>query len=78
VQYVPLCHLGARPGFFTVRDSFLSEYAALGFEYGYSVEATNTLVAWEAQFGDFMNGAEIIIDNFLVAAEDKWGQLASW
>jgi 2-oxoglutarate dehydrogenase E1 component len=65
------------PGFFTVRDSFLSEYAALGFEYGYSVEAQNTLVAWEAQFGDFANGAEIIIDNFLVAAEDKWGQHAS-
>ena len=75
-QYVPLASLGA-PGFFTVRDSFLSEYAALGFEYGYSVEARNTLVAWEAQFGDFMNGAEIIIDNFLVAAEDKWGQQAS-
>jgi 2-oxoglutarate decarboxylase len=75
-QYVPLASMGA-PGFFTVRDSFLSEYAALGFEYGYSVEARNTLVAWEAQFGDFMNGAEIIIDNFLVAAEDKWGQLAS-
>jgi 2-oxoglutarate decarboxylase len=65
------------PGFFTVRDSFLSEYAALGFEYGYSVEAQNTLVAWEAQFGDFANGAEIIIDNFLVAAEDKWGQHAT-
>jgi 2-oxoglutarate dehydrogenase E1 component len=75
-QYVPLASMGA-PGFFTVRDSFLSEYAALGFEYGYSVEATNTLVAWEAQFGDFVNGAEIIIDNFLVAAEDKWGQHAS-
>ena len=75
-QYVPLASMGAA-GFFTVRDSFLSEYAALGFEYGYSVEASNTLVAWEAQFGDFMNGAEIIIDNFLVAAEDKWGQLAS-
>jgi 2-oxoglutarate dehydrogenase E1 component len=75
-QYVPLANLDAT-AFFTVRDSFLSEYAALGFDYGYSVEATNTLVAWEAQFGDFVNGAEIIIDNFLVAAEDKWGQHAS-
>jgi 2-oxoglutarate dehydrogenase E1 component len=76
VQVVPLANMGA-PGFFTVRDSFLSEFACLGFEYGYSVEAANTLVAWEAQFGDFVNGAEIIIDNFLVAAEDKWGQHAS-
>ena len=75
-QYVPLASMGA-PGFFTVRDSALSEYAALGFEYGYSVESKNTLVAWEAQFGDFANGAEIIVDNFLVAAEDKWGQLAT-
>jgi 2-oxoglutarate dehydrogenase E1 component len=75
-QFVPLANMEA-PGFFTVRDSFLSEYAALGFEYGYSVEAQNTLVAWEAQFGDFANGAEIIIDNFLVAAEDKWGQHAT-
>ena len=75
-QYVPLANLDS-PAFFTVRDSFLSEYAALGFDYGYSVEATNTLVAWEAQFGDFVNGAEIIIDNFLVASEDKWGQHAS-
>ncbi len=72
-SYVPLSNLDS-PGFFTVRDSFLSEYAALGFEYGYSVEAPRSLVAWEAQFGDFVNGAEIIIDNFLVAAEDKWGQ----
>jgi len=76
-EFVPLSNLHDAPGFFTVRDSFLSEYAALGFEYGYSVEASNTLVAWEAQFGDFVNGAEIIIDNFLVAAEDKWGQRAS-
>ena len=75
-QYVPLANLDSA-AFFSVRDSFLSEYAALGFDYGYSVEATNTLVAWEAQFGDFVNGAEIIIDNFLVAAEDKWGQHAS-
>jgi 2-oxoglutarate dehydrogenase E1 component len=76
-QFVPLCNIEGASGFFTVRDSLLSEYAALGFEYGYSVEASNTLVAWEAQFGDFVNGAEIIIDNFLVAAEDKWGQRAS-
>ncbi len=74
-QYVPLTNLGS-PGFFTVRDSFLSEYAALAFEYGYSVEANRSLVIWEAQFGDFVNGAEIVIDNFLVAAEDKWGQTA--
>ncbi len=75
-EFVPLSNLGS-PGFFTVRDSFLSEYAALGFEYGYSVQSNRSLVAWEAQFGDFVNGAEIIIDNFLVAAEDKWGQRAS-
>ncbi len=79
-EYVPLVHTEAletgkgRPGRFTVLDSLLSEYAALGFEYGYSVESPGALVAWEAQFGDFVNGAEIIIDNFLVAAEDKWGQ----
>ncbi len=65
---------GLNPGRFFVYDSLLSEYAALGFEYGYSVEAINALVMWEAQFGDFTNGAEVIIDNFLVAAEDKWGQ----
>jgi multifunctional 2-oxoglutarate metabolism enzyme len=68
--------LGGAIGRFTVRDSLLSEYAAVGFEYGYSVEAPDALVCWEAQFGDFVNGAAIIIDNFLVAAEDKWGQHA--
>ena len=66
----------ATMGNFTVRDSLLSEYAAVGFEYGYSVEAPEALVAWEAQFGDFANGAQIIIDNFMVAAENKWGQFA--
>jgi 2-oxoglutarate decarboxylase len=76
-EHVPLAHLdGERVGRFTVRDSLLSEYAALGFEYGYSVEAPDALVCWEAQFGDFVNGAEVIIDNFLVAAEEKWGQRA--
>ncbi len=82
-ERIPLAELHAersgvngasRPGRFFAYDSLLSEYAALGFEYGYSVEAINTLVIWEAQFGDFANGAEIIIDNFLVAAEDKWQQ----
>ena len=72
VEHVPL--EGLEGGRFTIRDSLLSEYACVGFEYGYSVEAPNDLVAWEAQFGDFWNGAEIIVDNFLVAAEDKWGQ----
>ena len=87
-EYVPLAHIrdglsrvGAAQlippsamGNFTIRDSLLSEYAAVGFEYGYSVEAPEALVAWEAQFGDFANGAQIIIDNFLAAAEIKWGQ----
>ena len=65
-EWVPLAHLtGEDVGRFAVHDSLLSEYAALGFEYGYSVEAPDALVAWEAQFGDFANGAQIIIDNFL-------------
>ena len=72
VEHVPL--EGLEGGRFTIRDSLLSEYACVGFEYGYSVEAPNDLVAWEAQFGDFWNGAQIIVDNFLVSADDKWGQ----
>ena len=71
-EYVPLGALG--PGRFSIYDSLLSEYAALGFEYGYSLIARDGLVAWEAQFGDFVNGAQIVIDQFLAAAEIKWGQ----
>ena len=59
---------------FWVYDSLLSEYAALGFEYGYAHGNPEALVLWEAQFGDFINGAQVIIDQYIVAAEDKWGQ----
>jgi len=75
-EHVPLASLAGQgeQGRFFIYDSLLSEYAALGFEYGYSVLHKDALVAWEAQFGDFVNGAQIIIDQFVVAAEDKWGQ----
>jgi 2-oxoglutarate decarboxylase len=73
-EYVPLEHVGAGQGRFSIYDSLLSEYAALGFEYGYSLVQRDGLVAWEAQFGDFVNGAQIVIDQFLAAAEIKWSQ----
>jgi multifunctional 2-oxoglutarate metabolism enzyme len=74
-EYVPLASLAAPPETaLWIYDSLLSEYAALGFEYGYTVASPETLVMWEAQFGDFANGAQIIIDQFIVAAEDKWNQ----
>jgi 2-oxoglutarate dehydrogenase E1 component len=73
-EYIPLHHLGDGQGRFFIYDSLLSEYAALGFEYGYSVLHKDALVCWEAQFGDFGNGGQIVIDQFLVAAEDKWQQ----
>jgi 2-oxoglutarate dehydrogenase E1 component len=73
-EHAPLAHLGPEQGKFWIYDSLLSEYAGLGFEYGYSVVAKDSLVVWEAQFGDFWNGASTIVDQFLVAAEDKWNQ----
>jgi multifunctional 2-oxoglutarate metabolism enzyme len=73
-EYVPLANIAEGQGKLWIYDSLLSEYAALGFEYGYSIENPKAMVAWEAQFGDFINGAQIIIDQYLVAAEDKWGQ----
>ena len=77
--FVPLDNLDLLDGEsadarFWVFDSLLSEYAALGFEYGYSHSNQDALVVWEAQFGDFINGAQIIIDQYIVAAEDKWDQ----
>ena len=73
-KFQPLASLTPPGTSLWIYDSLLSEYAALGFEYGYSVANKDALVIWEAQFGDFMNGAQIIIDQFLVSAEDKWGQ----
>ncbi|HPS76975.1 MAG TPA: hypothetical protein PLS53_02335, partial [Thermoanaerobaculaceae bacterium] len=74
VPLVPLQNLATGGAQFQVFDSSLSEYAVLGFEYGYSVQRPQALVLWEAQFGDFVNGAQIIIDQFLAAAAEKWGQ----
>jgi 2-oxoglutarate dehydrogenase E1 component len=76
-EWVPLAHLSDDQAPYMLYDSVLSEFAALGFEYGYSVANQDALVVWEAQFGDFMNGAQTIIDQFVVAAEDKWGQQSS-
>jgi len=73
-EYVPLRNLTADQGRFMAYDSALSEFAAVGFEYGYSVVNTDALVVWEAQFGDFVNGAQSIIDEFISSGEAKWGQ----
>jgi multifunctional 2-oxoglutarate metabolism enzyme len=73
-EHSPLQHLEGASGKFFAYDSLLSEFAVVGFEYGYSVSAPDALVCWEAQFGDFANGAQVILDQFVAAAEDKWGQ----
>lgn len=76
-EWIPLTNLSADQGRFWVYDSFLSEYAAMAFEYGYSVERADALVLWEAQFGDFANGAQSVIDEYISAADQKWGQQSS-
>ncbi|WCO65475.1 multifunctional oxoglutarate decarboxylase/oxoglutarate dehydrogenase thiamine pyrophosphate-binding subunit/dihydrolipoyllysine-residue succinyltransferase subunit [Iamia majanohamensis] len=73
-EHASLAHLGKDQGKIWIYDSLLSEYAALGFEWGYSSIVDDTLVLWEAQFGDFVNGAQIILDQYFSAAEDKWDQ----
>jgi 2-oxoglutarate dehydrogenase, E1 component len=73
-EFCPLRHITDDQAPVMLFDSVLSEYAALGFEYGYSVADEQAWIGWEAQFGDFINGAQIIVDQFIVSAEDKWGQ----
>ena len=76
-EWMPLRNLTANQAKFYIYDSLLSEYAAMGFEYGYSVEREDALVLWEAQFGDFANGAQTILDEFISSAEQKWNQHSS-
>ncbi len=76
-EFVPLRELGGEGSNFRVFDSLLSENAVLAFEYGFSTTEPKTLVLWEAQFGDFANGAQVVIDQFISAGEHKWGRVSS-
>ena len=73
-EWMPLRNLSEDQAKFYIYDSLLSEYAAMGYEYGYAVENKNALVLWEAQFGDFVNGAQVVVDQFIASGETKWGR----